>query len=105
VDLQRAYDSINREKLWDVLVECLDIPTDLVQIIRNMYVQSQGLCFDKKTGEFLKFLANLGVKQGDGASPELFTLFFDRVYPHLLAYYKARNIQGNKRRAYTIASL
>jgi hypothetical protein len=26
----------------------------------------------------------LGVKQGDGASPELFLLFFDRVYPYIL---------------------
>jgi hypothetical protein len=88
-----------------VLVACLDIPADLVQIIRNMYVKSQGLSFDKSSGEFLKFLANLGVKQGDGASPELFTLFFDRVYPHLLEYYRTRNIHGSKRRSYTIASL
>jgi hypothetical protein len=29
-------------------------------------------------------MANLGVKQGDGASPELFILFFDRLYPYLL---------------------
>ena len=31
-----------------------------------------------------EFLANMGVKQGDNASPELFLLFFDRVYPHIL---------------------
>ena len=37
--------------------------------------------FDANTGNFFEFLTNLGVKQGDGASPELFILFFDRVFP------------------------
>ncbi len=53
----------------------------------------------------LSFLTNLGVKQGDGASPELFTLFFDRVYPYILEYFNTHNIDGSKRRYYTIASL
>ena len=57
------------------------------------------------SGELLEFLTNLGVKQGDGASPELFTLFFDRVYPYILEYFNIRNIDGSKRRYYTIASL
>ena len=70
-----------------------------------MYIGSKGVCFDDINGEWLEFLANLGVKQGDGASPELFTLFFDRVYPILLAYYNTCNVHGYKRRAYTIASL
>jgi Reverse transcriptase (RNA-dependent DNA polymerase) len=70
-----------------------------------MYVDSKGICFNEMSGTWLEFLANLGVKQGDGASPELFTLFFDRVYPVILEYYKKHNIRGCKRRAYTIASL
>ncbi len=48
---------------------CLNIPADLVQIIRNMYVYSKGISVDELSGELLEFLANLGVKQGDGASP------------------------------------
>ena len=59
-----------------------------------MYVDSKGMCFDDVSGEWLQFLPNLGVKQGDGASPELFTLFFDRVYPVILAYYNTHNIHG-----------
>ena len=47
----------------------------------------------------------MGVKQGDGASPELFLLFFDRVYPYLLQYFDARGTGETKRNAYTIASL
>jgi hypothetical protein len=47
----------------------------------------------------------MGVKQGDGASPELFLLFFDRVYPYVLEYYNKHGIDSKKRHAYTIASL
>jgi hypothetical protein len=42
-----------------------------------MYLQSRGIVVDSITGDLYDFLTNLGVKQGDGASPELFTLFFD----------------------------
>jgi hypothetical protein len=59
-----------------------------------MYVGSKGISFDKLSGTWLEFLTNLGVKQGDGTSPELFTLFFDRVYPAILAYYNSCNIHG-----------
>jgi hypothetical protein len=38
------------------------------------------------------FFSNMGVKQGDGASPELFLLFFDRIYPYLLKYYESKSI-------------
>jgi hypothetical protein len=47
----------------------------------------------------------MGVKQGDGTSPELFTLFFDRIYPYLVEYYNKNNIDGSKRHAFTVASL
>jgi hypothetical protein len=39
-----------------------------------------------------EFFSNMGVKQGDGASPELFLLFFDRIYPYLLKYYISKGI-------------
>jgi hypothetical protein len=60
---------------------------------------------DSDTGDSFDFLINMGVKQGDGTSPELFTLFFDRIYPYLVEYYDKHNIDGTKRHAFTIASL
>jgi hypothetical protein len=39
-----------------------------------------------------EFFSNMGVKQGDGASPELFLLFFDRIYPYLVKYYISKGI-------------
>ena len=53
---------------------------ELVQIIRNMYVDSKCVVNDKLRNTYYEYLANMGVKQGDGASPELFLLFFHRLY-------------------------
>ena len=60
---------------------------------------------DSDTGDLFDILINIGVKQGDGTFPELFTLFFDRIYPYLVEYNNKRNIDGTKRHAFTIASL
>jgi len=42
--------------------EELNIPSDLILIIRNMYIASKGIIEDKHTGEFYEFLSNIGVK-------------------------------------------
>ena len=70
-----------------------------------MYIKSKGIIIDSDTGDIFDYLINMGVKQGDGTSPELFTLFFDRVYPYLAEYYNKNNVNGTKRHAFTIASL
>jgi hypothetical protein len=48
-----------------------------------MYVNSKGILKGLNKEEMLEYLINIGVKQGDGASPELFILFFDRIYPYM----------------------
>ena len=65
------------------MVECLDLPPDLVLLIRNMYVNSKGVIKGLTIDELFEYLVNIGVKQGDGASPELFILFFDIIYPYI----------------------
>ena len=70
-----------------------------------MYIQSKGIIIEETTGDLFDFLINMGVKQGDGTSPELFTLFFDRIYPYLVEYYNKNNVDGTKRHAFTIESL
>ena len=49
-----------------------------------MYVESRGV-LQPHTGatDEIAFTTSKGVKQGDGASPELFILYFDRVYAHI----------------------
>ena len=70
-----------------------------------MYIKSKGIIIDEITGDMFDFLINIGVKQGDGTSPELFTLFFDRIYPYLVDYYNTNNVDDTKRHTFTIASL
>ena len=70
-----------------------------------MYIQSKGIIVDSDTGDIFDFLINMGVKQGDGTSPEWFTLVFDRVYPYLVEYYNKNNINGTTRHMFTIALL
>jgi hypothetical protein len=48
-----------------------------------MYVDSKCVVNDTIRNTYYEYLANLGVIQGDGASPELFLLFFDILYPYL----------------------
>jgi hypothetical protein len=70
-----------------------------------MYLESKGILIDDMSGDIFEILINKGVKQGDGTSPELFTLFFDRIYPFLLEYYNENNVDGGKRHKFTLASL
>lgn len=49
-----------------------------------MYYDSKGILAPATaSNDPITFSADKGVKQGDGASPELFILFFDRVYAYL----------------------
>ena len=105
VDLQKAYDRVCRVKLWDCLVSELDVPPDLVRIICNMYVGSRGTLGRVDGDSVFTFLANMGVKQGDGASPELFILFFDRVYRYIKEYFDSCRASSQTRYLYTLASL
>ena len=49
-----------------------------------MYVGSKCVVNYKLRNTLYEYLANMGVKQGDGASPELFLLFIDSLYPYLV---------------------
>jgi hypothetical protein len=62
MDLKRAYDSIDRAKLWKVMVYDLNIPQELIEIIRNMYVDSNNIVVDKDKNDFYQYIANMGVK-------------------------------------------
>ena len=69
-----------------------------------MYINNKGIvCIDGQ--EQHSFDTNIGVKQGDGASPKLFYTFFDQVYPSLLKYFDEHAIAANIRYILEIATL
>ena len=77
VDLERAFDRINRNNLWSVLRDDhYNIPRKLVRVIRSMYAQcsikvkTQGIESDH-------FHIGSGVRQGDVLSPLLLIIYMD----------------------------
>ena len=62
IDLNKAYDRVDRKILWEDMANKMNIPQSLIKLIRNMYVESKGIIPNVADGNFLEFLANIGVK-------------------------------------------
>ena len=75
IDLQKAYDTVNREKLWRILGSRCKNETDhaLALLIIKMYQKSQ-VVIGKHT-----FTADLGVVQGGVLSPMLFNVYLEEA--------------------------
>ena len=77
IDFQKAFDSINRDRLWDILKK-IGVSTRMINILKAMYVNvkavvRQGL---EKTQEID---CPLGVRQGCLLSPLLFSLLVAEI--------------------------
>ena len=79
VDIRKAYDSVQRVQLWEILTQELGIDPFLIEKIKNMYFETLGTVVGKNGEPNASFSSNIGLKQGDGAAPLLFSLLFDRV--------------------------
>ena len=77
MDLEKAYDRVNRETLWQVL-KMYDVGGKLLNGIKSMYVNSL-VCVIVKGGESESFRINGGVRQGCIMSPWLFNVYMDAV--------------------------
>lgn len=78
VDLSKAYDSIDRARLWEVLLTELGLSRDMVCSLQRMYSDLAVELADHPFGKGLIRIL-LGLKQGCPCSPVLFSLYFDRV--------------------------
>ena len=77
IDLAKAYDTVDREILWDTLLGELGIPVKLVSQLQQLYRHLEiELAGSPQVGH-TRVLQ--GLKQGCPCSPLLFSIFFDRV--------------------------
>jgi hypothetical protein len=76
IDLEKAFDTVNRAKLWEIL-QNKGIPRHVVRTIQNMYTVIK-ITKEFNTREDFKEISQ-GVRQGCPMSPTLFNLYFDEV--------------------------
>ena len=73
VDYQKAFDTINRTKLWSKLLSS-GISGRILKVIKNLYSQAKSCVnVNGKNSEY--FSCNVGVRQGENLSPLLFSLY------------------------------
>jgi hypothetical protein len=76
VDLEKAYDRVNRSKLWEVLEE-YGVEMGLVRAVKSMYDGSKACV--RVNGMLSEwFEVKQGVRQGCVISPWLFNVFMDK---------------------------
>ena len=87
IDFKKAYDSVDRSKLWECLVS-LGMHGDFMKALQDMYADVRmRVRLGGRLSSF--FSAFAGVKQGDPLSPLLFGLFVDRIEQFFAAKFGA----------------
>jgi hypothetical protein len=83
IDLQKAYDSINREALW-VLLAAYGVPAKIISLLRDLHDGSKAVVrLDGVTSE--PFDVRTGVRQGCVGAPLLFNVFIDAIVRRVIA--------------------
>ena len=75
-DLSKAFDNVNRNKLLQILKELLN-PDELHMISILLKDTKLQIRYEGELGE--EFKSDIGVPQGDGLSPILFTLYLAKA--------------------------
>ena len=77
MDLEKAYDRVDREALWKVMSK-YGVRGKLLEAVRGFYVNSR-VCLRVDGLKGRKFVVNVGLRQGCVMSPWLFNLFMDSL--------------------------
>jgi len=94
IDFRAAYDSINRDKLWEVMGQ-LGIPAKLIRLIKACSYNSKSkISFGGDlSGEFP---VTTGLRQGDALSPALFNIALESVMRIVMPQAKGIEIKDNQ---------
>jgi hypothetical protein len=80
IDFKRAYDSVSREALYNILIE-FGIPRKLVGLSEMSLNETYSrVCIGKNLSD--KFTIENGLKQEDALSPLLFNILLSRLTPY-----------------------
>ena len=91
VDLQKAYDTVHHDLLWDRL-KSIGVGLRMLAAIKSLY--SSGTLSMKVAGTAGQpRLQRMGMRQGCPRSPTLFGLFFDGLHDHLHSSASTAGIQ------------
>jgi hypothetical protein len=94
VDLVKAFDSVNREMLWQLLTK-YGLPDDLITLIRKLYTD---INIEVRCGKATaSFTSRSGVKQGDNLAPVLFLFVIQAAVEYMEKSGRFRN-QGSRYR-------
>jgi hypothetical protein len=88
IDFKAAFDSLVRDKLWEVLIQS-NVNGNLLNVLKGMYKTVKARV-RTSTGLTEQFESNIGLKQGCLASPKLFTFFINE----LITYQKNKGTRG-----------
>ena len=78
VDLEKAFDTVNRARLLKVLLD-YGVDPDMLEVIHHLYINRRGYL----TGDNELFCSTMGVQQGCPLLPLLFGLYFDCKVQHI----------------------
>ena len=83
VDYAKAFDTVNRVKLWKKVIS-YGINGKILKVIINIYNKAKS-CVKYNFGELSEiFTSGIGVRQGENLSPLLFSIFLNDLEMHLL---------------------
>ena len=74
INIEKTFDSVNRELLWDILHK-RGYPKHLIKVIQSMYQGTNIIIQTDK--QKTKHTINQGVRQGCSLSPNLFNIYVD----------------------------
>ena len=77
VDFSKAFDSVNREKMFEIL-ELYGIPTETIEAIKVLYTNTRSSIITPD-GETESFDILSGILQGDTLAPFLFIIVIDYI--------------------------